>query len=348
MPHVRPEVPEEHEGAAEGVLFAGMPPQIPQEARRPDELEIGQDSGMPRLRERVHGEPGVQQEAEILLPCLCQQGKGEENTIGSGRWRGRRIKRMKLIKRDGSEEQFDRAKIRAAIAKADAAAREEGLADVLDATEIAELADEADARCRALGRAVSVEEVQDFVEDALIDGGHPKLMQLYKNYRTKHELMRKENSTDGRILSLLERQNEEALQENSNKNPIINSTLRDYMAGEVSRDLCRRYFFAQDIIEAHDEGIIHLHDTDYISEPEHNCSLVNLEDMLQNGTVINGTMIEKPHSFATACNIATQIAAVVASSQYGGQTISLSHLAHFVDVRMKEIRAEVFADVCEE
>ena len=255
---------------------------------------------------------------------------------------------MKLIKRDGSEEQFDRAKIRAAIAKADAAAREEGLADVLDATEIAKLADEADARCRALGRAVSVEEVQDFVEDALIDGEHPKLMQLYKNYRTKHELMRKENSTDGRILSLLERQNEEALQENSNKNPIVNSTLRDYMAGEVSRDLCRRYFFAQDIIEAHDEGIIHLHDTDYISEPEHNCSLVNLEDMLQNGTVINGTMIEKPHSFATACNIATQIAAVVASSQYGGQTITLSHLAPFVDVSRKKIRAEVIADVCED
>ena len=252
---------------------------------------------------------------------------------------------MKVIKRDGSEAPFEKKKIWDAIAKADAAGRECGLGDSLATVDIQELTDTVEARCRELHRAVNIEEIQDFVEDTLVASGHHRLMRLYNRYRTRREVERHENTTDARILALLDRQNEEALQENSNKNPIVNSTLRDYMAGEVSRDLCRRHFFARDIMEAHDEGIIHVHDTDYVAEPEHNCSLVNLEDMLQNGTVINGTMIERPHSFATACNIATQIAAVVASSQYGGQTITLSHLAPFVDVSRQKIRAEVLEDM---
>ncbi len=199
--------------------------------------------------------------------------------------------------------------------------------------------------CPICGRAAGVEEIQDIVEKELIKAGHPRLMRLYTHYRHKHEMGRRENSTDGKILALLKRQNEEAFQENSNKNPIINSTMRDYMAGEASRDLVRRYFMPEDVMAAHDEGIIHVHDTDYISGPLHNCDLINLEDMLQNGTVISGTLIEKPHSFFTACNITTQIIAHVASNQYGGQSFSLAHLAPFVDVSRQKIRRVLLEDV---
>ena len=172
-----------------------------------------------------------------------------------------------------------------------------------------------------------------------------KLARHYSEYRLLHEQQRKMNTTDGKILSLLERNNEEAKQENANKNPIINSTLYDYMAGEVSKDICRRFLFPEDVITTHDEGVIHIHDLDYIAEPMHNCCLVNLDNMLQNGTVVSGTMIENPHSFSTACNIATQIIAQIASNQYGGQTISLSHLAPFVDISRQKIKAEVFEDI---
>ncbi len=187
--------------------------------------------------------------------------------------------------------------------------------------------------------------VQDMVIDELDKADAYKLARHYSEYRLIHEQQRRMNTTDGKILSLLERNNEEAKQENANKNPIINSTLRDYMAGEVSKDICRRFLFPEDVIAAHDEGIIHVHDLDYIAEPMYNCCLVNLEDMLQHGTVVSGTMIEKPHSFSTACNIATQIIAQVASNQYGGQTISLSHLAPFVDVSRQKIKAEVLQDI---
>ena len=183
------------------------------------------------------------------------------------------------------------------------------------------------------------------VEEEIARAGYFKLMRIYSDYRFKREGVRQGNTTDGKILSLIERNNEEAKQENANKNPTINSTLRDYMAGEVSRDICRRFLFPADIMAAHDAGIIHVHDMDYISGPLHNCDLVNLEDMLQNGTVISGTMIEKPHSFATACNIATQIIAQIASNQYGGQTITLSHLAPFVEVSRQKHRKEVWEDM---
>ena len=245
---------------------------------------------------------------------------------------------MKIIKRDGREVPFDYRKIRNAI---EAANSEVADADQLSKTEIGFIVGRVERACAALGRAVHVEEIQDMIVDELDKSEHYKLARHYSEYRLRHEQQRHMNTTDGKILSLLERNNEEAKQENANKNPIINSTMRDYMAGEVSRDICRRFLFPEDVMKAHDEGIIHVHDMDYVAEHIHNCDLVNLEDMLQNGTVISGTLIEKPHSFSTACNIATQIIAQVASNQYGGQTISLAHLAPFVDISRQKIRKTV-------
>ena len=247
---------------------------------------------------------------------------------------------MKVIKRNGAEVPYDCEKIKAAIEAANAEVDEK-----ITDTVVGFIVGNVEKRCAALCRPVHVEEIQDMVIDELNKNEAYRLARHYSEYRLLHEQRRRMNTTDGKILSLLERNNEEAKQENANKNPIINSTLRDYMAGEVSKDICRRFLFPEDIIEAHDAGIIHQHDMDYIAEPETNCCLVNLEDMLQNGTVVSGTLIEKPHSFSTACNIATQIIAQVASNQYGGQTITLSHLAPFVDVSRQKIRAEIFDDI---
>lgn len=249
---------------------------------------------------------------------------------------------MKIIKRNGAEEPYDCEKIKAAVS---AANTEVDASDGITDTVIGFLVGRVEQRCNALARTVHVEEIQEMVIDELNHAEAYKLARHYSEYRLLHEQQRKMNTTDGKILSLLERNNEEAKQENANKNPIINSTLRDYMAGEVSKDICRRFLFSEDVIAAHDDGVIHIHDLDYIAEPMHNCCLVNLDDMLQNGTVVSGTMIEKPHSFSTACNIATQIIAQVASNQYGGQTISLSHLAPFVDISRQKIKAEVFEDI---
>ncbi len=242
---------------------------------------------------------------------------------------------MKIIKRDGSEVPFDYRKIVRAIEAAnDAVAEEDRINDMQKEFIVGRI----ERRCDELGRSVSVEEIQDMVIDELDQVEAHKLARHYSDYRLRHELLRKRNSTDAKILSLLRHDNELAKQENANKDPIINSTMRDYLASEVSEDICRRYIFPEDVIQAHDEGIIHIHDMGYVSGPISNCELVNLEDMLQNGTVITDTLIEKPHSFSTACNIATQIIAQVASNTYGGQTISLAHLAPFVDVsRMKSI-----------
>ena len=251
---------------------------------------------------------------------------------------------MKIIKRDGREAPFDRGKICRAINAANADMPE---ADRLPGATVSSVAADIERQCDVLGRAVHVEEVQDMIEDALLSNGYPRLTRHFSDYRFKRELVRKANTTDGRILSLIERNNEEAKQENANKNPVINSTQRDYIAGEVSRDLTRRLLLPEDVVAAHDEGIIHFHDSDYFAQHMYNCCLVNLEDMLQNGTVITGTLIEKPHSFSTACNIATQIIAQVASNQYGGQSISLAHLAPFVQVSREKIRRELedeFAD----
>ena len=254
---------------------------------------------------------------------------------------------MKIIKRDGREVPYDCEKIRAAISAANDEMESE--AQISD-TVIGFVTAQVEKRCHALARPVHVEEVQDMVLDELDKAEAYKLARHYSEYRLLHEQQRRMNTTDGKILSLLERNNEEAKQENANKNPIINSTLRDYMAGEVSKDICRRFLFPENVIAAHDEGLIHIHDLDYVAAPLHNCCLVNLEDMLQNGTVVSGTMIEKPHSFSTACNIATQIIAQVASNQYGGQTVSLAHLAPFVDVSRQKIRAEFIDEmngICE-
>lgn len=196
-------------------------------------------------------------------------------------------------------------------------------------------------------RSLGVEEIQDLVESKIMKMGADDVARRYIKYRYEHELIRKSNTTDDQILSLIECNNEEVKQENSNKNPFVNSTQRDYMAGEVSKDLSRRILLPKDIVEAHDKGIIHFHDLDYFAQHSHNCDLVNLEDMLQNGTVISGTLIERPHSFSTACNITTQIVAQVASSQYGGQSISLSHLAPFVDVSRQKIRKQAIEEINE-
>ena len=248
---------------------------------------------------------------------------------------------MKIIKRNGSEEQFDSTKITAAVAKANAACQQ----GAISAEEIEDVADYVEYKCNKMNRAVSVEEIQDMVENQLMAKGAFELARRYVRYRYTRSLVRKANTTDNKILTLLECSNEEVKQENSNKNPTVNSVQRDYMAGEVSRDLTKRMLLPQDIVEAHEQGIIHFHDTDYFAQHMHNCDLVNLEDMLQNGTVISETLIEKPHSFSTACNIATQIIAQVASNQYGGQSISLAHLAPFVQISREKIRREFEAEV---
>ena len=245
---------------------------------------------------------------------------------------------MKIIKRDGSEVPYDYRKIIRAI---DAANQDVAIEDRISDTQKENIASRVEKRCEALGRSVSVEEIQDMVIDELDKAEAHRLARHYSDYRLRHELLRKQNSTDAKILSLLRHDNELAKQENANKDPIINSTMRDYLASEVSEDICRRYIFPEDVIKAHDEGIIHIHDMGYVSGPISNCELVNLEDMLQNGTVITDTLIEKPHSFSTACNIATQIIAQVASNTYGGQTISLAHLAPFVDVSRQKYKSEI-------
>ena len=248
---------------------------------------------------------------------------------------------MKIIKRNGAEEDFDNNKIVVAVAKANTAAGKKKLS----LGQIKDIADYVEYKCVKLNRAVSVEEIQDMVENQIMSTGAFELAKDYVRYRYQRSLIRKANTTDNRILSLIECNNEDVKQENSNKNPTVNSVQRDYMAGEVSKDLTKRMLLPQDIVEADKEGIIHFHDSDYFAQHMHNCDLVNLEDMLQNGTVISETRIEKPHSFSTACNIATQIIAQVASNQYGGQSISLAHLAPFVDVSRKKIYAEVQEEV---
>ena len=245
---------------------------------------------------------------------------------------------MKIIKRDGREVPYDYEKIKNAIEAANAEVAEE---DRLSDTMVGFVVGRIEKRIEAAGRSVSVEEVQDMVIDELDQAEAHRLARHYSDYRLRHELLRKQNSTDAKILSLLRHDNELAKQENANKDPILNRTMRDYLASEVSEDICRRYIFPEDVIRTHDEGIIHIHDMGYISGPISNCELVNLEDMLQNGTVITDTLIEKPHSFSTACNIATQIIAQVASNTYGGQTISLSHLAPFVDVSRQKYKREL-------
>ena len=248
---------------------------------------------------------------------------------------------MKIIKRNGSEEMFNVEKIINAVRKANNSSDTPFLTD----EQIVDIADYVEYRCNKMKRAVSVEEIQDMVEDQLMAKGAFELARRYVRYRYNRSLIRKANTTDNRILSLIECNNEEVKQENSNKNPTVNSVQRDYMAGEVSRDLTRRMLLSPDIVEADKQGLIHFHDSDYFAQHMHNCDLVNLEDMLQNGTVISDTLIEKPHSFSTACNIATQIIAQVASNQYGGQSISLTHLAPFVQISREKIRKETLAEV---
>ena len=249
---------------------------------------------------------------------------------------------MKIIKRNGSEAAFDITKIIAAVTKANNA---DGQSRELTGEQIRAIAAEVEEKCGAMGRAPSVEEIQDMVENQIMGRNAFEVAKRYIRYRYTRSLARRANTTDNQILSLIECNNEEAKQENANKNPTVNSVQRDYMAGEVSKDITRRILLPQEIVEAHEQGIIHFHDSDYFAQHMHNCDLVNLEDMLQNGTVITGTLIEKPHSFSTACNIATQIVAQVASNQYGGQSISLAHLAPFVQVSREKIRGEVLAEL---
>ena len=259
---------------------------------------------------------------------------------------------MKVIKRNGSEVNFDITKIIAAITKANDVVEE---SERMTPMQIRRIAESVDLACQKMNRSPSVEEIQDLVEKQIMAHGAFEVAKRYITYRYTRSLVRRSNTTDEKILSLIECCNEEAKQENSNKNPVVNSTQRDYMAGEVSRDITNRILLPPDIVEAHNEGIIHFHDSDYFAQHMHNCDLVNLEDMLQSGTVITGTLIERPHSFSTACNIATQIIAQVASNQYGGQSISLTHLAPFVQVSREKIRRqlqeemqEVKADITEE
>ena len=249
---------------------------------------------------------------------------------------------MKVIKRSGKEVIYDKVKITNAIINANLSVDDKK--HRLSEKQIASITDRVVDTCSSLGRAVHVEEIQDMVEVEIMRAGAYMVAKNYITYRYKHDLLRKSNTTDAQILSLIECANEEIKQENSNKNPTVNSVQRDYMAGEVSKDLTKRLLLDEDIVQAHDEGIIHFHDADYFAQHMHNCDLVNLEDMLQNGTVISGTLIEKPHSFSTACNIATQIIAQVASSQYGGQSISLTHLAPFVDISRQKIRKNVIEE----
>ena len=245
---------------------------------------------------------------------------------------------MKIIKRNGAEVAFDSEKIKIAITKANAAAEEKYRMTPL---QIERITENVRISCEDMNRSPAVEEIQDLVEKAIMAHGAFEVAKEYITYRYTRSLLRQSNTTDDRILTLIESNNEEVKQENANKNPTINAVQRDYMAGEVSKDIARRILLPQDVVAAHDAGIIHFHDADYYAQHMHNCDLVNLEDMLQNGTVISGTMIEKPHSFSTACNIATQIIAQVASNQYGGQSISLTHLAPFVQVSREKIRKTV-------
>ena len=248
---------------------------------------------------------------------------------------------MKIIKRSGEEQVFDSSKIVQAITKANASVEPK---QRLSAEKIAEIADYIEYKCKKTKRAFNVEEIQDLVENQLMSIGAHELARNYITYRYTRALARQNNTTDKQILSLIDCNNEEVKQENSNKNPTINSVQRDYMAGEVSKDLCKRFLVPEDVMKAHEDGLIHFHDADYFAQRMHNCDLVNLEDMLQNGTVISGTMIEKPHSFSTACNIATQIIAQVASNQYGGQSISLTHLAPFVDISRKKFKRKTIEE----
>ncbi len=249
---------------------------------------------------------------------------------------------MKIIKRNGAEENFNEEKILLAITKANESVNEDVRMTDL---QIKRITESVVISCEALGRAPSVEEIQDLVEKKIMAHGAFEVAKNYITYRYTRSLVRKSNTTDNKILSLIECNNEEAKQENSNKNPVVNSTQRDYMAGEVSKDITNRILLPKDIVDAHNEGLIHFHDSDYFAQHMHNCDLVNLEDMLQNGTVITGTLIERPHSFSTACNIATQIIAQVASNQYGGQSISLTHLAPFVQVSREKLRKQVKSEM---
>ena len=248
---------------------------------------------------------------------------------------------MKVIKRNGSEVDFDSSKIIVAITKANEASLHREMTE----EQIREAAEYIAYKCEKMNRAVSVEEIQDMVENQIMASGAFEVAKGYVRYRYNRSLVRKANTTDDRILSLIECNNEEVKQENANKDPVVNSVQRDYMAGEVSRDLTRRLLLPKEIVDADREGIIHFHDSDYYAQHMHNCDLVNLDDMLQNGTVISETLIEKPHSFSTACNIATQIIAQVASNQYGGQSISLTHLAPFVQISREKIRQEVLGEI---
>ena len=243
--------------------------------------------------------------------------------------------KTKVIKRNGEEVHFDLQKIENAINAANA---EVDNIYKMNEYQIRAIADDIALQVSQMPHAVHVEDIQDMVETSIMGMRGYEVAQKYVRYRYKRELARKSNTTDNGILALIDHINEEVNQENSNKNPVINSTQRDYMAGEVSKDLSKRVLLPEEIVEAHEEGIIHFHDSDYFAQKEHNCDLINLEDMLQNGTVISETMIEKPHSFFTACNVTTQIVAQVASNQYGGQSFTLSHLAPFVDVSRKKIR----------
>ncbi|WP_308855858.1 anaerobic ribonucleoside-triphosphate reductase, partial [uncultured Slackia sp.] len=249
---------------------------------------------------------------------------------------------MKIIKRSGSEVVFDITKIVNAIKGANSDVAED---DRLSEEQILAAAHRVEEQCESAGHAVSVEEIQDMVENEIMALGNFALARAYIIYRYVQSLKRVANTTDDKILSLIECNNEEVKQENSNKNPTVNSVQRDYMAGEVSKDLAMRILLPADVVKAHEEGIIHFHDSDYFAQHMHNCDLVNLDDMLQNGTVISGTLIERPHSFSTACNIATQIIAQVASCQYGGQSISLTHLAPFVEVSRQKIRRQVLSEI---
>lgn len=245
---------------------------------------------------------------------------------------------MKIIKRNGSEVDFDLNKIVVAVSKANAACRKEELTQ----SQIVEIAEYVEFKISKANRALSVEEIQDIVENQIMAQGAFDVARLYVKYRYNRSLIRKANTTDNQILSLIECNNEEVKQENSNKNPTVNSVQRDYMAGEVSKDITKRILLPQDIVDAHEQGLIHFHDADYFAQHMHNCDLLNLDDMLQNGTIISNTLIEKPHTFSTACNIATQIVAQVASSQYGGQTITLTHLAPFVESSRQKFRSTFF------
>lgn len=249
--------------------------------------------------------------------------------------------RTKIIKRNGEEVAFDLEKISNAIGKAN---KEVPKIHQMNQYQIVAIADNVAQQVKESSHAVNVEDIQNMVETGIMEMRGYEVAQKYVRYRYKREISRKSNTTDDGILSLLENINEEVNQENSNKNPVINSTQRDYMAGEVSKDLSKRVLLPDEIVRAHEEGIIHFHDSDYFAQKEHNCDLINLEDMLQNGTVISETMIERPHSFFTACNVTTQIVAQVASNQYGGQSFTLAHLAPFVDVSRKKLRNSVIKE----